>query len=70
MPGDNKTHAPEADLLTVREVAKRLRCCERTAWTLVDSGELPSFRINRLIRVSVGDLESYLRQNRRDTQAA
>ena len=46
--------------LTVEQVAKRLYVSRSTAYNMVNSGEIPSVRFGRLIRVSASALEQYL----------
>ncbi len=41
----------EPVLLTVADVAKMLNFCERTIRNLISSGDLPSVRIGRCIRI-------------------
>ena len=41
----------EPVLLTVADVAKMLNFCERTIRNLISSGDLPSVRIGRAIRI-------------------
>lgn len=41
----------EDGLLTVNEAAKVLRIARQTAYSMVNSGELPSIRLRRVIRV-------------------
>ena len=58
-------------LLTVAEVSGRLRISLSAAYELIQRGTLPCHRIGPrggAIRVSLDDLESYLRQCRRETQ--
>ena len=49
-----------ANLLTVREVSKRLRLCERTVYKLLRSRELPSIRLAGQYRIPVDALERCL----------
>jgi len=48
------------DLLTVREVAKRLRVSTATVYALVERGELAHLRVSNAIRVRRADLEGYV----------
>ena len=48
-------------LLTVEEVAERLSVSVRTVRRLIDGGELPAHRMGRMVRVSVDDLDRYIR---------
>ena len=49
-----------APLLTVPEVAKRLRLSQRTVRRLIESGDLVCLRFGRAVRVSEEDLAVYL----------
>ena len=49
-----------APLLTVREAAEVLRICERTLWTLTNSGEVPSVRFGRSVRYDQDDLAVWI----------
>ncbi|MCA9196036.1 MAG: helix-turn-helix domain-containing protein [Planctomycetales bacterium] len=40
------------ELLTMKDVAQRFRMSPRTVWTLIQSGQLKSVRIGRLVRVT------------------
>ena len=57
---------PEEDeLLTARQVARRLSCSVRTVWRMTDSGELPRpRRFNReFVRFSCNALAAWIREN-------
>ena len=47
-------------LLTVEEAARRLGIGRSLAWRLVRSGELPSVRLGRLVRVPERNLQAWL----------
>lgn len=47
-------------LLTVEEAARRLGIGRSLAWRLVRSGELPSVRLGRLVRVPERKLQVWL----------
>lgn len=53
------------EVLTVREVADYLKVTAKTVYTLVNDGELQSFRIGRAVRCKRADVESFInsRQN-------
>jgi excisionase family DNA binding protein len=51
---------PEADLLTVAEVAAQLRVSKMTVYRLTEAGVLPSSRYRQTIRIKESDLETYL----------
>lgn len=50
----------ESALMKVREVAAELRISQRTAYTLVASGQLKSVHIGRLIRVTRAALDEFM----------
>jgi excisionase family DNA binding protein len=52
-------------LLTVRELAAKLRVSRATAYALCERGELPHVRISNAIRVALDDVEEFLRKHRR-----
>lgn len=47
-------------LLTVLEVAAALRMGKRSVWRLISSGELPTVRIGRCVRVSADALRAFV----------
>lgn len=53
-------------LLTVEEAARRLGIGRSLAWRLVRSGELPSVRLGRLVRVPERNLQVWLDRRCRD----
>jgi excisionase family DNA binding protein len=61
------TDAEPVLALTVPEVAQRLRCSDAMVWGLIRSGELPSFQIATLRRVSSEDCDAYIRRQPRRT---
>lgn len=48
-------------LLTIPELAARLRVSERTGWRLVHEGRIRSIKVGRARRVREAALESFLR---------
>jgi excisionase family DNA binding protein len=50
-----------APLLTVREVAARLRVCTAVVYRLVSTGALPHVRVMSAIRVAEEDLDAFQR---------
>ena len=50
-------------LLTAQEMADVLHVSKATAYNLMQRGEIPSVRMGRLVRVRLGDLERYIREN-------
>lgn len=47
-------------LLSVTEVARILDVSETTAWTLARSGELPSLKVGRLVKIDGRRLEEWI----------
>jgi excisionase family DNA binding protein len=64
--GIGRLHAPGVPppLLSVREVAARLRVSTATVYKLVEAGELPHARIGAAIRVDAEDLAAYVARRR------
>ena len=55
---------PEHEMLKVTEVAQLLRIARSRAYELVASGEIPSVRIGRSIRVNRHELMVLLKERR------
>ena len=58
----------DEEYLKVTEVAEFLRIGRTRAYELVSSGEIPSVRIGRNIRVSRKELERWLEGRRHDVE--
>lgn len=54
----------ESTLLTIREVAEVLRCCERHVENLRRRQGLPTIRLGRRVLIRRDDLEAWLREQR------
>jgi excisionase family DNA binding protein len=57
-------------MLSVKEVAERLKCSSCTVYRHIHDGLLPSYKIGSKDRVSEKDLEDFLNQRRRRTPAS
>jgi excisionase family DNA binding protein len=55
------TYAEE--LLTVEQLQELLKVGRTFAYSLIRSGELPSYRVGRLVRVRRRDMERWLEDN-------
>lgn len=55
-----KRHDPRTELLTIPEVADRLKVSEKTVRRLIQSSELEAYQIRRQWRVSEADLIVFL----------
>jgi excisionase family DNA binding protein len=51
-------------LLKAMDVAKRLNISRSTAYQLMQTGEIPTIKIRKLVRVSQADLEQYIAASR------
>ncbi|TNF32515.1 MAG: DNA-binding protein [Deltaproteobacteria bacterium] len=58
-------HDRARSLLTVAEVANRLKVSRATVYRLVKDGDLPSVRVSNSIRVRGGDLDAYVARSSR-----
>lgn len=62
------------DFVTIREIAEDWRISSMTVYRWVSSGELPSYRVGRTIRVTREDYEAFnqtkKKQASRDNSAA
>jgi excisionase family DNA binding protein len=54
----------EEDLLTVEQVQELLQTGRTFTYSLIRSGELPSYRVGRLLRVRRRDVNLWLEKNR------
>ena len=59
-----------ADLLTVAEVAEKLRVSTMTVYRLIQREELPALRIGRSYRIDRSDLDDYLSGRATDVDRA
>jgi len=48
------------EILTTRDILNHLRCGKSTLWRLLNSGEIPSFRVGRRRLVLKKDFEAFL----------
>jgi excisionase family DNA binding protein len=63
---DRETRASTSlaqELLTVEEVQELIKVGRTFAYSLVRSGELPSYRVSRLPRIRRRDVEHWLESN-------
>jgi putative molybdopterin biosynthesis protein len=66
-PSDTRrpaTNAAAEEFLTVEEVQELLKVGRTFAYSLVRSGELPSYRVGRLLRIRRTDVEHWLESSR------
>lgn len=55
----------QSDWLTVTDVCRRLGVPRRTLFRLIDTAELPAYKIGHWIRLRVADVEAYERDHPR-----
>ena len=53
---------PNAGWLQVRQAARRLGVSRAEVYRLIDTGDLPAYRIGPVIRLRVAEVEAYRRQ--------
>jgi excisionase family DNA binding protein len=51
-------------LLTVDDLARILNCGKTKAWELVNTRQIPTIRVGRLVRISPDDLAEFMREHR------
>ena len=58
--------APSADIewLSTQEAARRLGITTRTLYRFVDQGEIPAYRMGRVIRLQATDIDAYIQRSR------
>ena len=58
--------APSADIewLSTQEAARRLGITTRTLYRFVDQGEIPAYRMGRVIRLQATDVNAYIERSR------
>jgi putative molybdopterin biosynthesis protein len=56
--------AREEDLLTIKQVQELLKVGRTFAYSLTKSGELPTYRVGRLLRVRRRDVNRWLEQRK------
>jgi len=54
-----------AEVLTIPQVAERLKVSRNTVYRLIAAGELPAVTVSSLQRVSEADLQAYVERNTR-----
>lgn len=51
-------------MLKIKEVAAKLGVHDNTVRRLINRGELPAYRVGRVVRIKEADAERYLREHR------
>ena len=66
MPRTSRAIATEERLLTIPEVADRLRVNQKTVRRWIDMGELAAYKLGRQWRISERDLRNFLNERWQD----
>jgi excisionase family DNA binding protein len=61
---DDVSKNNNSPLLKALDVAKRLNISRSLAYQLMESGEIPTIRIRKLVRVYEADLQNYILKSR------
>jgi excisionase family DNA binding protein len=54
----------EEGLLSVQDLARILNCGRTKAWELVNTRQIRTIRVGRLVRISPDDLAEFMREHR------
>lgn len=54
----------EIEWLSTKEAARRLGITPRTLYRFIDAGDLPAYRMGRVIRLQQTDVEAFIEQCR------
>jgi len=54
----------ETEWLGTPEAAERLGITQRTLYRLIDEGQIPAYKMGRVLRVKASDLEVFLEHSR------
>ena len=67
MDARQQDQGPFRLLLSVREAATAMGICEKTLWTLTQTGEIPVIRIGRAVRYPVDGLREWIQKKSEDS---
>lgn len=56
--------AAEIEWLSTQDAARRLGITPRTLYRFIDLGELPAYRLGRVIRLKADDVEAFIESSR------
>lgn len=54
----------DLDWLSTQDAARRLGITPRTLYRFIDLGELPAYRLGRVIRLKAADVEAFIESSR------
>ena len=55
------------EVLTIKEIAGRLKLAEKTIYSMAQRGELPMFKVRGQWRIHCADFDEWLEQKRRNS---
>ena len=63
-PEGQQPGAPDAVWLSSQDAAKRLGVTARTLYRFIDQGDLPAYRLGRVIRLKLADVDAFIESSR------
>lgn len=64
LPPDGQQGSPDATWLSSQDAARRLGVTARTLYRFIDQGELPAYRLGRVIRLKLTDVDAFIESSR------
>ena len=61
---DGPETSPDAIWLSTQDAAKRLGVTPRTLYRFIDQGELTAYRLGRVIRLKLSDVDAFIEKSR------
>ena len=61
---DHEGVPPQAVWLSTQDAAKRLGVTSRTLYRFIDQGELPAYRLGRVIRLKLDEVDAFIEGSR------
>lgn len=55
---------PEIEWLSTQDAARRLGITPRTLYRFIDLGDLPAYRLGRVIRLKADDIDAFIESSR------
>ena len=62
--GPGADGSPDATWLSSQDAARRLGVTARTLYRFIDQGDLPAYRLGRVIRLKLTDVDSFIESSR------
>jgi excisionase family DNA binding protein len=64
LPPEAASGSPDATWLSSQDAARRLGVTARTLYRFIDQGDLPAYRLGRVIRLKLTDVDSFIESSR------